>query len=99
MTRHTLCEGGLAVHLSGEGNRSTLLVIDGITARFDCHTHLLRAVLDGAPLQVSAKEGFCLMERRGTVLKMEFGLAGEGRQSCDCPIDAFAAALDEIERA
>jgi hypothetical protein len=98
MTRHTLCEGGLAVHLSGKGNLATLLVVDGVTARFDCHTHLLRAVLDGAPLQVSAKEGFCLLERRGSIIKLEFGIAGEGRQSCDFPTDDFATALDEIER-
>jgi hypothetical protein len=99
MTQHTLCDGKLAVHLSGKGSRASLLVVDGITVRFECHTHLLRAVVDGAPLQVSAKQGFCLLERRGAVVKLEFGIAGEGRQSCDFPIDDFVAALEEIERA
>lgn len=74
------------------------MVVDGTTVRFDCHTHLLRAVVDGAPLQVSTKQGFCLLERRGAVIKLEFGIVGEGRQSCDFPIDDFVAALEQIER-
>lgn len=97
MTIHTLCEAGLKVQLSGKGSLASLMVVDGRTVKFDCHTHLLRAVLDGAPLQVSAKEGFCLIELRGPLMRLEFGISGEGRQVCDFPAEDFVAALDEIE--
>ncbi|MGV3619000.1 MAG: hypothetical protein ACO1SV_27045 [Fimbriimonas sp.] len=97
MNARTLCDGGLAVQVTGAGNRAALMVVDGIAVKFECYTRLLKAVLEGAPLQVSAKEGFCLLERRGNQIRLEFGISGEGRQTCEFPAEEFATALAEIE--
>lgn len=97
MTIRTLCDVGLKVQMSGNGGHAALFVVDGVTVRFDCHTQLLRAVLEGAPLQVSAKQGFCLIERRGGSMRLEFGISGAGRQVCDFPVEDFIGALEEIE--
>jgi hypothetical protein len=97
MSERTLCDVGLTVSVSGAGRVVVIQVSDHVAVRFECRTHLLRAVLEGAPLQVSAPDGFCLLERRNAKVRMEFGLGGGGRKTCEFPAQDLADALDEIE--
>ena len=98
MTERTLCDEGVAVKVTGSGTRAFVEIVDGITLRFECHSRMLRGVLEGSPLQLSAREGFCLLERRTAIVRLEYGISGEGRRTCEFPAGDLGAALDEIEK-
>ncbi len=97
MEPRTLCDVGLTIRVSGSGAQSWVDIVDGKVVRFECRTRMLRAVLEGVPLQVSAVQGYFMMERRNGCVRVEFGVPGTGRKTCEFGHQELTSVLDEIE--
>lgn len=94
MTKKVLCTGPISVSVLVVGERTTLIIEDSNTIRFDCRTDMVRDVLTGSPMQVSSPGGFCLIELRGTTVRVEYGVTGEPRQTCDFSAETLRHVLD-----
>lgn len=93
MSERVLCDDGLRVTVDGGGERTLVAVRDGASIRFWADTAIMERVLGGEPVQLSAHGGYCGLEAKGGRVRLEFGIDGMGRKSCDFPAGDLAEAL------
>lgn len=93
MPERVLCEDGLRVAMDGGGDRTLLVVNDGVAIRFWAKTRSLEAILGGGTVQLSAHEGYCGIEVEGERARLEFGVEKAGRKHCQFPTQDLSDAL------
>ena len=85
MAERVLCDEGIHVSMDGGGERTLIALRNGASMRFWADTAAVEEALRGEPVQISAYGGYCAIEVEGDVARLDFGLDGHGRKSCELP--------------
>jgi hypothetical protein len=94
MAERILCDSGISIRLDGAGDRTLVVVKNGVVARFWADTAELEGVLEGFPVQLSALEGSCMFQLQDEAVQVTYSVKGSGSRTCTFPATELREALN-----